>query len=118
RGRTSYEDWRVEDGAVVATARETNDFYRLLDWKPGPMRFTWWLDDEGRIAGFMVQALLETEPTGSRLKEAIAWAKGKHPDEIAYLMPKERLDPTDDRAERWATLLAEWRKAAGLPAVK
>jgi hypothetical protein len=117
-GRTGHCGWRVEDGAVVATATETNDFYRLLDWTPAPMRFSWWLDESGRITGFLIQALPETEPSGSRLKDAVAWAKAKHPDEIAHLMPEGRLDPTGDRAERWRKLLVEWRRETGLPEVQ
>ena len=117
-GKTTRSDWRVEDGAVVASASETNDYYRLLDWKPWPMRFTWWLDGSGKITGFLVQSLPRKGSTGSRFKDAVAWAKGKHPEEIAYLMPKERIDPTADRAERWHKLLVEWRKEAGLPEVK
>jgi hypothetical protein len=117
-GRTTYSDWRVDGGAVLATATETNDFYRLLDWRPWPMLFTWWLDEEARIAGFMVQARPGKGSTGSRLADVVAWAKAKHPEEIAYLMPKGRIDPTADRAERWRKLLVEWRREAKLPAVE
>jgi len=117
-GRTTYAEWRVEGDAVVATAHETNDFYRLLDWRPHPMRFTWWLDGSGAITGFMVQATPGDTPTGSRLKDAVAWAKKAHPQEITYLMPTEKIDPTEDRAERWRKLLSEWRRQAGLPAIE
>ena len=116
-GRTAYSDWRVKDGVVVVTANETNDFYRLLDWKPWPMHFSYWIDGEGKVAGFMVQAQRGTGSTGSRLDDAKAWVKTRHPEELAHLMPEDRIDPTGDRAERWRKLLVEWRKDAGLPAV-
>jgi hypothetical protein len=82
------------------------------------MRFTWWLDGSGAITGFMVQATPGDTPTGSRLKDAVAWAKKAHPQEITYLMPTEKIDPTEDRAERWRKLLSEWRRQAGLPAIE
>ena len=45
------------------------------------------------------------------MKEFKEWARANHPDELAYLMPKDRLDPTGDRPERWRVMLDEWRKS-------
>jgi hypothetical protein len=106
-------DWTFENGAVSATVHETNDFYRLAEWTPKPYRMTWWLDSSGRIR----EALLTSMPgeTVSRLDEFREWARREHPEELEYVMPKGRIDPTADRAERFKLLLLEWRKAIGLP---
>lgn len=117
-GSTStLTDWQVhDDGAVSAVVHETNAFYRLLDWEPAPYRMTWWLDAHGRIC----EALLTSIPghdTKGRLAEFQDWAREHRPEELDYLMPKGRIDPKADRAERFAALLKEWRAAAGLPAV-
>jgi hypothetical protein len=111
-GSTStLTDWQVhDDGAVSAVVHETNAFYRLLEWTPAPYRMTWWLDDQGRIR----EALLTSIPgkyTKGRLAEFQAWAREHHRDELDYLMPKGRIDPKGDRAERFAALLREWRAA-------
>jgi hypothetical protein len=53
--------------------------------------------------------------TVSRLDEFREWARREHPEELEYVMPKGRIDPTADRAERFKLLLLEWRKAIGLP---
>ena len=106
-GKTTYSDWRVRNGAVTALVHETNDFYELLEWRPKPYRLTWWFDDAGRIR----EVLLQSVPgkAESRLEEFRAWASLKHPEELEYLMPKGRIDPTGDRAGRFKKLLLEWR---------
>ena len=111
-----YSDWKSQGDHVTAIGRETNDYYRLLEWEPKPLALTWWFDSSGKITGFMFHAVRDA-PTHSRLQEFEAWAKKNHPGEIAYLKPKGRLNPTRDRPERWLTLLKQWRKAAGLPEV-
>jgi hypothetical protein len=70
----------------MRAVHETNDFYRLLDWKPVPYRMTWWLDANGKITGAMVHSL-PGKPT-SRLPEFREWAAAHHPEELEYLMPK------------------------------
>lgn len=108
-GSTStLTDWQVHDGAVSAVVHETNAFYRLLDWTPAPYRMTWWLDAEGRIREALLTAIPGHDTKG-RLAEFQAWAREHHPDELDYLMPKGRIDPKGDRAERFAALLKEWR---------
>lgn len=111
--RSELRDWRVEGNAVSATVYEMNDFYRLLDWQPVPYRMTWWVNDRGRITGAMVQSG-EGKAT-SRLQEFREWAKVHAPEELEYLMPGGKLDPTADRAERWMAILIHWRVDAGLP---
>jgi hypothetical protein len=115
-GHTRFTNWESHDHVVTAIGHETNDYYRLLDWKPAPFRMTWWLDGAGKITGVLL------EPTAgksaSRLDDFRAWVKQKHPDELEYLMPGGNFDPTGDRPERWRALLLEWRREAGLPSVQ
>jgi hypothetical protein len=107
-GHSELYDWKVDGNVVTAMGRETNDFYRLTEWKAPPFRQTWWLDDQNRITAILFEPL--GNPT-SRFDEVKAWAKEHHPDELAYLMPKGQIDPTADRPERWRALLDEWRES-------
>ena len=101
-GHASFTDWSSHDRVVTAIGHETNDYYRLLDWKPSPWRMTWWLDESDKISAILLEPL---EKSTSRLEEFVAWAKKNHPDELAYLMPKGEIDPTGDRPERWRPIL-------------
>ncbi|HEY2092362.1 MAG TPA: hypothetical protein VGJ81_10770, partial [Thermoanaerobaculia bacterium] len=101
--RSVMSDWIVRGRDVTATVHETNDFYRLLDWKPNPYQMTWWFDDQNRITGVMVRSLPGKET--SRMQEFRAWAAVHDPSELESLMPKGKLDPTGDRAETWKALL-------------
>ena len=94
---------------------EINDLYRLLDWTPKPYRMTRRLDASGCIA----DALIQSPPgeTKSRMRELKEWARTHRLEELAYLMPNDRIDPTEDRAERWKRLLIQWRAEVGLPTV-
>jgi hypothetical protein len=114
---TTYSDWKDHEDRVTATGRETNDFYRLTEWKPKPLAFTWWLDSQGKITGFMFHAIKDAKEE-SRFGELEAWAKKTHPEELAYLTsPKGRINPAGDRPERWKKLAIEWRRAVGLPVI-
>jgi len=86
---------------------------RGLERPPHPLRLTWWLDDENKIAAYLVQPLSE-EHAKSRLKEFEEWAKKNRPEELAYLMTGGETNPEGDRPERWKKILIDWRKAAGL----
>jgi hypothetical protein len=114
--KIAYSDWKSEGDHVSAIGHETNDYYRLLDWEPKPLALTWWFDSSGKISGFLFHAIRDA-PSHSRLREFEAWATKNRPQEVAYLMPKGRIDPSADRPERWRKILVEWRKAAGLPRV-
>jgi hypothetical protein len=114
---TDLKDWKNQDDRVTAIGQETNDFYRLLDWKPKPLLLTYWVNDAGRITGFMFHAVAGAPAAHSRLEEFEAWARKARPAELAYLMPDGKIDPSGDRPARWRTILVEWRKAAGLPEV-
>jgi hypothetical protein len=103
---STYSDWQSHDDTVSATVLETNDFYRLLDWKPAPYRLTYRFDERGRIKEVLLEPLGKSI---SRLGEFKQWAAKTHPEELAYLMPNGEIDRTGDRAERWRALLEEWR---------
>ena len=104
---TTLSGWEQEDTILTAVANETNDFMRLLDWQPKPYTVTYWLDDAGRIEGVLIKST--PGKAISRLDEFKTWAREHHPDELTYLMPNDRLDPTGDRPERWRAILEEWR---------
>ena len=111
--RSTFTNWNASGNAVTADVIETNDFMQLLDWHAKPYTMTWWLDDQRRISAVLIKSNPE-KPT-NRMSEFKQWARANHPDELAYLLPNDRIDPTGDRPERWKPLLSEWRKAAGLP---
>jgi hypothetical protein len=117
RGKTDVTDWRDRGDRVTAVGHETNDYYRLLDWKPSPLAFTWWLDASGKITGYLFHAMRGATPDPNRLEEFKAWARKNRPAELDYLMPKGHIDPSGDRPERWRSILIEWRKIAGLPEI-
>jgi hypothetical protein len=115
--KTEYSDWKDLGDRVTALGRETNDFYRLTEWTPKPLAFTWWFDAGGRIKGFLFHAVGEGKDP-SRFDELKAWAHAHRPDELAYLLPKGRIDPSGDRPARWKALAIEWRRAAGLSEIE
>lgn len=95
---------------------ETNDYYRLTGRGAGHYRMTWFFDSDGKIAGRMISAVPgapERDP--GRFDEFEAWAREHHPEELDYLLPGGRIDPTGDRAPRFRQLLERWREAIGEP---
>jgi hypothetical protein len=113
--QTDYTHWKDRGDRVTALGHETNDYYRLLDWKPNPLAFTWWIDSSGKITGFLFHAMPGPRPVRSRMKEFQVWARKNRPAELDYLMPKGKIDPSGDRPRRWRAILIEWRHATGLP---
>ena len=106
--KTTLSDWKVDGRTATAVANETNDFMQALDWKPKPYTVTYWLDEQARIEGVLIKSL--PGKAVNRLDEFKAWAREHHPEELAYLMPNDKLDPTGDRPERWRSILEEWRR--------
>ena len=111
-----------EELSVEATEREVsivflenNDYYRLTERGPSPVRLTWFLDAAGRIEGYLVSSVKRDGPSTSRYDEFEAWAQEHAPGELEYLVPNGSIDPTGDRAPRFRALLERWRRAAGLP---
>jgi hypothetical protein len=115
--RTDYTDWQDLGDRVTAIGHETNDFYRLTEWTPRPLAFTWWFDEKGKISGFLFHAQDEGKER-SRFDELKAWARANRPEELSYLLPKGRIDPSGDRPARWRALAIAWRRAAGLPEIR
>jgi imidazolonepropionase-like amidohydrolase len=118
RSRNDYSNFREAGDVVTADGIEINDFYRLIERPPQKFRGTWWIDESGRIAGFLYAPRGSTGSGEDRLPEFQAWARKTNPAELDYLMPGGRFDPTGDRPERFKAILLEWRKAAGLPPVE
>jgi hypothetical protein len=121
-GQSDLGPWHAEDGTVWAVATETNDYYRLIE-RQGESRYriTYFLDDAGRITGYMISAADPDKadpPSDSRFDEFEAWVLANHPEEWADLRPGGRLDPTGDRAPRTRALLNEWRASVGLPRIE
>jgi len=117
RTKNTYSDWTQGRDSVTANGEEMNDFYRLIERSPSRFRATWWLDSSGSVAGFLYEPRGAVLP-GDRFGEFKEWARRNKPDELAYLMPSGRIDPTGDRPQRFRALLEEWRRAAKLPAVE
>jgi len=111
-----YLSFEVEGRTASVVLLENNDFYKLIDREPGKVRVTYEFDDAGYVTGTLVQGLREA-PVADRLDEFKEWAKVTHPDELAYLMPDDRISPEIERAKVWKKLLVEWREEVGLPAI-
>jgi hypothetical protein len=116
RSRSERRDWRQSGRAVSAVAVEQNDFYRLIERPPTPVKLVWWFDEAGKISGFMVRSMRDPRAR-DRLDEFQAWARANNPRELAYLMPGDRISPEGDRPQRWKAILTQWRAEAGLPAI-
>ena len=116
KSQSTEKDWQVAGNAVSVVAVEINDFYRLIERAPSPVRLTWFFNDAGKLTGFLGQSMSQDQP--DRLKEFSQWARQHHPAELDYLMPQGRISPEGDRAERWKTLLIKWRAAVGLPPIR
>jgi len=93
---------------------EINDFYRLIERQPSPVRLTYEFDDDDRVTGTLVQSVDDGEEKADRFDEAKAWIEAHHPGVTEELMPGGELNPSLDRARRWKVLLNEWREAVGL----
>ncbi len=78
---TDYSDWSEQADSVSAVGHESNDYYRLLDWEPKPIRFVWFFDSNGKISGFLFHAVAGP-PDRSRLAEFKEWARKNRPEEL------------------------------------
>ncbi len=116
--QSAYQDYRAEGRAVTVLAIETNDFYRLIDRPPSPVRLTYYFNAEGRVEGMLVASAKKDNAPKDRFDEFKEWAKRNRPRELEYLMPEGEIAPDLERAKRWLRILAEWRADAGLPPVK
>lgn len=111
--------WEIDESQRCARVlvTEINDYYRLTERGPQQNRQTWWFDEQGRIVGWMIEAIRGDGSMG-RTDEFLAWAETHEPVELAYLRPEGRIDPTGDRPARTRALLERWRAAVGLPPIR
>ncbi len=108
-------DWQSEGDSVWADFFEVNEYFELTERGGSSWRGTYYFDESGMIAGFMVSGVPGVTPARGRRDEFEAWAREHRPGEAEYLMPGGSIDPTGDRAPRMRALLEEWRGTVGLP---
>jgi len=111
-GTSEVLGWKEADGSATATVRETNDYFRMLERGWVTNEVTYFIDGDGKIDGWQVDAAGERPP--GRTAEFLAWAKTHEPEEIAAVMPDDDVDPSGDHPQRFHALLERWRASAGL----
>ena len=109
-----YDAFTVRDNTVTTRFRERNDFYRLIEQADVTFEATFRFNESGFIEECV---LVPQAPDTDRFDQFLEWARSRHPDKLAVLMPGGEIDPDPVNAGRFKTLLIEWRQAAGLPAV-
>ena len=121
-GESKFGPWYVEDDRVWAVVEEMNDYFRLIERRDMPRyRITYFNEDNGKIAGYMISAAdvdSPGTPMVSRYDEFEAWALANAPQEWEYLRLGGHLDPTGDRAPRTRALANRWRASVGLPPIE
>jgi len=55
-----YGTFSQDSNAVSVVVIETNDFYKLIEAKPRPVRLTWWLDADNRIEGQLIKSMADS----------------------------------------------------------
>ena len=107
---------QTEGDRVWADFFETNDYFRLIGRRGGYFRQTWFFASNGKIEGYMISAVPGApESPAGRGDEFTAWARENAAEELEYLRPEGKIDPTGDRAARTGALLERWRQAIGEP---
>lgn len=109
RGTKSFGPFRQDSNSVTVTVTETNDFFALIERPPSQVQLTWWLDANGKIKEYLVKSL-SGDAVHDRLAEFQIWATRTDSSELAYLMPNGRINPEDDRPQRWKNFLLRWRE--------
>lgn len=112
---THVGDWTAGADSVSGVFEEINDFYRLCERGPSRLRITYYLDDDGRISGTLVQRL---SGSAGRYDEAEAWIQEHYPQDHARLVVDGDIVPSLENAQRWKVLLAQWRESVGLPPIE
>jgi hypothetical protein len=105
-------EWTTSDHSATLLAAELNDYYRLLERGPQQVSYTYFLDDEGLLSGYLIASPGPRDP--GRTDDYLAWAAANEPEELAYLRPGGEIDPTGDRAQRTRAQLNRWRATEGL----
>jgi hypothetical protein len=106
--------WTATADTACVDMYETNDYFALTESEGNYWRATYFVDGEGRIAGFMVSSAEGRAKDPGRREEFEAWARAERPREAEYLMPAGSIDPSGDRPARMRALLEEWRSTVGL----
>lgn len=107
--------WHRGDRSITVRIRETNDYFQLLERGWVTVDRSYFFDASGKIEGLVISKPFE-RPQG-RTDEFLTWARLHDPDELAYLMPEGEINPQEDRAVRFRTLLIRWREDADLPVI-
>jgi len=118
RSRNEQLRWRADVPQRSATllVRETNDYYRLLDRGWSLVETTYLFDDADHVRGLLVHGIGPRNM--GRTSDFLQWAREHEPEELAYLRPDGRIDPTGDRPARHRALLNRWRASVNLPALE
>lgn len=112
---THVGEWTVGGDSVSGVFEEINDFYRLCERGPSRIRITYYLDDDGLIAGTLVKGMSSSP---GRYDEAEAWIAEHYPDDYATLVKDGDIVPNIENAKRWKVLLAQWRESVALPPIE
>ena len=104
--------------AVTVTARETNDFSRLIDFPGWRAKSTYWFDAEGRIIEQLYEPMDVTPSFRECFKPALDWMTANKPEELRAIYPGNDFAPSADTAARWRAALIEWRAATGRAAIE
>jgi predicted enzyme related to lactoylglutathione lyase len=116
RSQNQIVVWSEDDESATALVRETNDYFRLLERGWVKNVITYYFNEEGLIAGLLIDASGD-RPQG-RTEEFLAWAKTHDPAELEYLIPGGEIDPSGDHPRRFRNLLNRWRRSAGLEPIE
>ena len=115
RSESVDRGWKEGDHSATLTIHETNDFYKLEERGGSTTELWYFFDDAGRINGLMIHGVSE-DAVGLQA-EFLKWARANAPDELAYLQPGGKINPTGDRPPRFRALLNRWRTASGLSTI-
>jgi hypothetical protein len=115
RSQSAELGWEAGDHVATLTVQETNDYYKLLERSGSTTAFAYFFDDSGKISGLLIRAV--SPGTTGRKEEFLRWAKEHEPQELEYVLPGGKIDPSGDHPPRVRALLNRWREAAGLPSM-
>lgn len=115
KGNSQVESYKVDSNQVTIRLMEINDFYRLIERGPAPVNLTYYFDADEKLTGILV---FSASKTADRFDDFKKWAEKNRPDDLKYLMPEDEIIPTLDRAQKWRSILNEWRSSVGLPDIE
>lgn len=107
----TIESATIEANAVIVTAAKVNDFDRLIGFAGERARTTYWFNDAGDIAEVLREPERITPSFQTCFNPALEWAKKNRSEEFRAIFPGNEFARTADAANRWRTLLNDWRAA-------